>query len=315
MFNRIPLALALLASLLATSARAQDRTIRIGYQKYGNLVFEKARGTLETRLAPLHVHVTWTEFLGGPALLEAMGADSIDFGITGDAPPIFAQAGGVPLVYIAVEPASPHGEALIVLQGSPIHSIADLRGKKIALNKGANVHNLLVRVLAAGGLTVADVDSVFLKPSDARAAFENGDVDAWAIWDPYLAAAETALQTRTISDGVHDGRVIDENREFFLATSQFAAANADVIHALLGDLAQTEAYGSTHQAEMVHLMAPAMGMDPRAVQLAVSRLSFGVQPVDAKILASQQEIADTFARLHLIPSPIDVKDARPPRAF
>jgi sulfonate transport system substrate-binding protein len=109
--------------------------------------------------------------------------------------------------------------------------------------------------------------------------------------------------------------VIDENREFFLATSQYAAANADVIHALLSDLAQTEAYASTHQAEMVRLMAPAMGMDPRAVGLAVGRLSFGVQPVDAKILASQQEIADTFARLHLIPGPIDVKDARPPHSF
>jgi sulfonate transport system substrate-binding protein len=313
--NRVRLAFALLACLLAGPARAEDRTIRIGYQKYGNLVFEKTRGTLETRLAPLHVHVTWTEFLGGPALLEAMGADSIDFGITGDAPPIFAQAGGVPLVYVAVEPPSPHGEALIVLKDSPIRSIADLRGKKIALNKGSNVHNLLVRVLAAGGLGVDDVQSVFLKPSDARAAFENGDVDAWAIWDPYLAAAETALATRKISDGVYDGRVVDENREFFLATSQYAGANADVIHALLADLAQTEAYASTHQAEMVHLMAPAMGMDPRAVQRAVGRLSFGVQPVDAKILASQQEIADTFARLRLIPGPIDVKDARPPRAF
>ena len=100
--------------LCGANAGAQSRVLRIGYQKYGTLVLEKARGTLEKRLAPLGVTVTWTEFLGGPALMEAMGAESIDFGIAGDAPPIFAQAAGVPLVYVGVEPASPHGEAVIV---------------------------------------------------------------------------------------------------------------------------------------------------------------------------------------------------------
>ena len=302
-----------LLGCLVASAKAQDLTLRIGYQKYGTLVLEKARGTLERRLAPLHVHVTWTEFLGGPALLEAMGADSIDFGIAGDAPPIFAQAAGVPLVYVAVEPASPHGEAVIVPQGSPIRSIADLRGKKVALNKGSNVHNLLVRVLAAGGLTVADVQPVYLKPSDARAAFEGGDVDAWAIWDPYLAAAETALKTRQVSDGVQNGRVIDENREFLLATHDYAVANANVVRAVVADLKETEAYGAAHHDEVVRLLAPAMGMDPAAVTRAVDRLAFGVQPVDAHILASQQDIADIFARLQLIPAPITVKDASLPK--
>ena len=195
-----------------------QRTIRIGYQKYGTLVFEKARGTLEKKLTPMGVRITWTEFLGGPALLEAMGADSLDFGITGDAPPIFAQAAGVPLVYVGVEPASPHGEAIIVPEDSSIRTVADLKGRRVALNKGSNVHNLLVRVLAANGMSIADVQAVYLKPSDARAAFENGSVDAWAQWDPYLAAAQTALKTRTTADGVgRDGRMIDENREFFLA--------------------------------------------------------------------------------------------------
>jgi sulfonate transport system substrate-binding protein len=311
------LLLTLLPCLLtAWQATAQDRTLRIGYQKYGTLVFEKTRGTLEQRLAPLHVKVTWTEFLGGPALLEAMGADSIDFGITGDAPPIFAQAAGVPLVYVAVEPASPHGEAVIVPSDSPIHTVADLRGKKIALNRGSNVHNLLVRVLASGGMSIADVQPVYLKPSDARPAFENGDVDAWAIWDPYLAAAQTALKTRTVSDGVTaGGKLIDENREYFLATRDFATAHPDILHALMADLAQTETYASAHRPEFVRLLAPAMGMDPAAVKLAIDRLSFGVLPVDDRMIASQQDIADVFAGLHLIPAKIDVKDAKLPTAF
>jgi sulfonate transport system substrate-binding protein len=300
--------------LWAAGASAEQRTLRIGYQKYGTLVLEKARGTLEQRLAKLGVSVTWTEFLGGPALLEAMGAESIDFGITGDAPPIFAQAAGVPLVYVGGEPASPHGEAVIVLAGSPIHSVADLRGKRIALNRGSNVHNLLVRVLQANGMSITDVTAVYLKPSDARPAFENGDVDAWVQWDPYLAAAETALKTRRIADGVAaDGHVIDQNREYFLSTRDFAANNADIIRALMADLSQTEAYAASHHAEMVKLLAPAMGMDPAAVKLAIDRLAFGVQPMSETLFASQQDIADTFYGLHLIPTKIDLSQAHPPK--
>ena len=304
------LSAAALLCLIPSGVWAKDRTVRIGYQKYGTLVVEKIRGTLERRLAPMHVHVTWTEFLGGPALLEAMGADSIDFGITGDTPPIFAQAAGVPLVYVAVEPPSPHGEALIVPDGSPIRSVADLRGKRIALNKGSNVHNLLVRVLRSGGLSPSDVEPVYLKPSDARPAFENGSVDAWVIWDPYLAAAETALKTRQISDGVAGGRTIDENREFFLATRDFAGANPDVVHAIIADLTETEAYAAAHHDEVTKLLAPAMGMEPAAVKRALDRLSFGVQPIDDHVMAGQQDIADLFASLNLIPMRIDLKEAR-----
>ncbi len=313
-FRKEVLAFLLLFSGLAQAQ--QERTIRIGYQKYGTLVFEKARGTLEKKLAPLHVHVTWTEFLGGPALLEAMGADSIDYGTAGDAPPIFGQAAGVPLAYIGVEPASPHGEAVIVPEASPIHSIADLRGKRIALNKGSNVHNLLVRVLAAGGLTPADVTSVFLKPSDARPAFENGSVDAWAIWDPYYSAEQAAMKIRVVSDGVGpDGRVIDENRQFVFGNRDFIAASPDIIRVAMADLKETDAYGAAHREDVVRLLAPAMGMDPVAVRQSVSRLGFGVQPVTDANIASQQDIADTFVALHLIPKKVDLKEAELTKGF
>ena len=306
--------LAIGLSVWASAASAEPRVLRIGYQKYGTLVLEKARGTLEQRLAKLGVSVTWTEFLGGPALLEAMGAESIDFGITGDAPPIFAQAAGVPLVYVGVEPPSPHGEAVIVLDGSPIHSVADLHGKRVALNRGSNVHNLLVRVLQAAGMSITDVNAVYLKPSDARPAFENGAVDAWVQWDPYLAAAETALKTRRIADGVGaDGRLIDENREYFLSTRDFATKNADIINALMADLAATEAYAAAHHAEMVKLLAPAMGMDPAAVKLAIDRLAFGVLPMTDALFASQQDIANVFYSLHLVPVKIDLREARAPK--
>jgi sulfonate transport system substrate-binding protein len=136
-------------------------------------------------------------------------------------------------------------------------------------------------------------------------------VDAWAIWDPYLAAAETADATRQIADGMlASGKVIDENREFFLAARDFVQANPDVIKALLADLTETEKHAAANRAEVVRLLAPEMGMDPAAVKRSIDRLAFGVLPVDDKIIASQQDIADTFTKLNLIPAKIDVREAR-----
>ncbi len=305
--------LAAVALLLAAAfpARAAEQVVRIGYQKYGTLVFEKARGTLDARLRPLGMRAEWTEFMSGPALFEAMGAGSLDFGLAGDAPPIFAQAGGVELAYVGVEPSSPHGEAVIVPEGSPVRSVADLEGKRVALNKGSNVHNLLVRVLADNGLSIHDVKTVFLKPSDARPAYESGSVDAWVIWDPYLAAAQTAVPSRVIADGVgRGGRVIDENRQFFVASRAFASAHADAVRAVLADMADTEAYAARHRDELVGVLAPAMGMQPAAVKRAIDRTEFGVQPITDPILAGQQHIADAFAELGLIPDKVTVGDMR-----
>src|SRR5205823_12105586 len=118
--------------------------IRIGFQKYGTLVLLKTRGLLEERLKPLGWSVQWTEFPAGPQLLEALNVGAIDFGTTGEAPPIFAQAAGAPLVYVGYEPPAPKGEAIIVPKDSPIQSVADLKGHKVALNKGLNVHYVLV---------------------------------------------------------------------------------------------------------------------------------------------------------------------------
>src|SRR6478609_1260337 len=179
----------------------QDKTVRIGFQKYGKLVLLKSKGTLEDKLKAAGYQVVWTEFPSGPPLLEALNVGAIDFGNTGEAPPIFAQAAGAPIQYVAYEPPAPKGEAILVPKDSKLNSVADLKGKKVALNKGSNVHYLLVKALEKAGVQYTDITPVFLKPSDARAAFEHGDVDAWAIWDPFQADAEIAIEARQIANG------------------------------------------------------------------------------------------------------------------
>src|SRR6202795_1416567 len=199
----------------------QDKVVRIGFQKYGKLVLLKSKGTLEEKLKAVGYKVVWTEFPSGPPLLEALNIGAIDFGNTGEAPPIFAQAAGAPIQYVAYEPPAPKGEAILVPKDSPLKSIVDLKGRKVALNRGSNVHYLLVKALEKAGVKYSEIEPVFLAPADARAAFERGAVDAWVIWDPYLSAAEAATGARTLSDGTG----IVANHQFYLAAKGFIDAN------------------------------------------------------------------------------------------
>jgi hypothetical protein len=146
----------------------------------------------------------------------------VDFGTVGEAPPIFAQAAGANLVYVGNEPPSPGSEAIVVPKDSKLRSLADLKGKKVVLNKGSNVHYLLVKALEKAGLGYKDIDVVYLPPADARAAFERGAVDAWAIWDPFLAAAEKQLGARVLADG----KGLVANHQFYLAARPYAEKNA-----------------------------------------------------------------------------------------
>jgi len=295
-----------LGAMLAAPAMADTREqLRIGYQKYGTLIILKARGVLDQRLKPLGIDVAWTEFPAGPQLLEALNVGSIDFGTVGEAPPIFAQAAGAKLVYVGNEPPAPASEAILVPKNSPIKSVADLKGKKVALNKGSNVHYLLVKALEKAGLKYTDIEPVFLAPSDARAAFERGSVDAWVIWDPFLAAAETQIAARILADG----KGIVSNHQFYLAATAYAERRPDVVRIVLEELGKIDEWGKKNPKEVAAFLAPAIGLDVPTVELAALRYSYGVSPISPGVIAEQQKIADTFTELKLIPRKLDVKEA------
>ena len=301
------LALALILTVTAPLALAQnaDNVLRIGYQKYGTLVLLKARGSLEKRLAAQHVGVKWTEFPAGPQLLEGLNVGSIDFGTAGEAPPIFAQAAGADLVYVGNEPPASAAEAIVVPKDSPIKTVAELKGKKVALNKGSNVHFLLVKLLEKAGVKYTDFDTIFLTPADARAAFERGSVDAWAIWEPFLAAAERQTGARILADG--NGVV--SNHQFFLASRPYASKRADVVAIVLEEVAAVDQWAKTNPKEAAAALQPQIGLDQATLELALSRGGYGVTPVSDAVLAEQQRIADAFYDLKLIPKHIDVRDA------
>lgn len=293
------------ASPSAPSAAPAAKVLRVGYQKAAialNLL--KSKGDLEKRLEPDGVSVEWSEFAAGPQLLEALNVGSIDFTYTGETPPVFAQAADAPLSYVAYEPQGPAAEAILVKGDSPIQSVAELKGKKVALNKGSNVHYLLVRALEEAGLQYSDVETVFLPPGDARPAFEQGAVDAWVIWDPFQAAAETSIGARVL----RDGKGIVENRGYFLATQSFVNDNPELLKALLEELSTVSQWAEDNSADVVSFLSAELGIDSKAIELALTRRGFGVLPLTDEVVAGQQEIADTFAKLSLIPKEIKVSD-------
>ncbi|MEO3693665.1 sulfonate ABC transporter substrate-binding protein [Roseateles paludis] len=310
---KLPRRLAL-ASLIAlttwagTAAAQSGELLRIGYQKSASLLtLQKAQGTLEKRLAPLGVGVKWVEFPAGPQLLEGLNVGSVDVGFVGEAPPIFAQAAGANFVYIGYDPAAPEAEAIVVPKDSPIKSVAELRGKKVAFNKGSNVHFLLVKLLEKAGLKYADIQPVFLPPADARAAFEKGAVDAWVIWDPFLSAAEKQTGARVLADG----RGTVNNFAYYLAERGYAQKKPQVIKALFDDSTERGQWLRANFKQAVALIAPLQGLEPEVVEQSLRRYQFGVKPVTAAIAAEQQKIADSFFELKLIPKAIRIADALP----
>ena len=284
------------------AAEAADHTVRIGYQMYGNLLLLKQHGGLDARLKPLGFTADWSEFPSGPPILEAMRAGAIDVGQTGDAPPIFAQAGRAALVYVANEPPAPDGEAILVQKDSALRSLADLKGKRIALNKGSNVHFLLVKALEKAGVAYGDVTTVFLAPADARAAFERGAVDAWAIWDPYLASAQAATGARTLATG----QGIAGNVQFYLASQSFAGSNPTVVSAITDAVREVDDWEAAHPDEAAAELAAAIKLPVSVVATALARQAHGVSPLTPEVTAGQQAVADAFLALHLIPKRLDV---------
>jgi len=284
----------------------EDNVVRIGYQKYGKLVLLKGRGTLEAKLKPLGYSVAWTEFPSGPPLLEALNVGSIDFGIAGETPPIFAQAAGAPLVYVAYDPPAPQGEAILVPKDSPLKSVAELKGKKVALNKGSNVHYLLVKALEKAALNYTDIQPVFLAPADALAAFTRGAVDAWVIWDPYEAAAEASTGARILTDGTS----LVANHQFYFTSKKFLVDDGKAVDVVLEALTETDEWTKNHIDEVAAQLSPSVGLPASVLAVSLKRESYGIRPISDEVIASQQRIADTFLALGLVPKAITVSDVQ-----
>ena len=294
--------------LLATTltSRGDLKEFRIGYQKAaGTLALLRASGSLEKRLQPEGVRVTWSEFTAGPQLLEGLNAGAIDFGYVGEVPPIFALAGGANFVYTAYELPTPHAEGILVGKDSPIQNLGQLKGKKIAFNKGSDVHWLVVNAIQQAGLKYSDIQPVFLTPADARAAFQRGAVDAWAIWDPFFVAAQRQIGARVLTDATG----IVNRYQYFLTARSFAEKRPEIVAIVVEEISKTGEWIRGNLKEAAAKLGPIQGLDPEIIEAGLRHYQHIYKPIDEGVLNDQQKIADTFYDLKLIPKKISVRDA------
>lgn len=287
---------------MSATARGAEKTLRVGYQKGEaiEMAAKQNRG-LEQRLNPLGVQVQWVEFQYGPPMLEAMRVGSIDIGGVGDTPPIFAQAARANLLYVAAAPSG--ASAILLPPGSKLHTLKDLRGKRIAFARGSSAHNLTVVALEKAGIPYTDVQPVNLAPADAAAAFQRGSIDAWTIWDPYYAIYEGLPGVRVLARSSD----ITPQYSYLMAREPFVEANPDIIVKAVDELGRIAAWTAAHRSEVAQLISDATGVPQPAMLRSLQRDPLKVLPMSEENARSQQAEADRFYKLGLIPAAIDVR--------
>lgn len=279
--------------------------VRIGYQRFSELDLIRTRGELDRLLKEQGVQVEWSFFQSGPPMLEAMNTGNLDIAGVGEAPPIFAQAAGAQFFYIASTPRGPQTQDIVVPKNSSIQSPADLRGKKVALQRGSSGHYLLVQVLRDQNIPVEEVEVVPLSPADARAAFEQGTVDAWSIWDPFLGVIEATGNARNLSLG-------RDRRAFFLASQNFVNTYPERVKTFLLEAKQTEEWGRQNTKAIAQQFAEELKIDVAILEKANQRRGWGLLPITPESIISQQLVADTFYELDIVPKSVQISDVTLP---
>lgn len=298
--------LAALPALARAQAQPGTRTVRIGYQKSSTLLtIIKARGTLEKLLGAGGTKVSWHEFSSGLPLLEALNVGGVDISAdVADTVPVFAQAAGARLTYLAQESPSPSAQAIVVRADSPVRTVRDLKTRKVAVTKAAGVHYLLIATLEQAGLKFSDIDPAYLSPADARAAFERGSVDAWVTWDPFLAGVQRQSHVRILSDG----RGVADYQRYYLASTSFADANPELLRVVFDQLQATGQWVKQNAKEAATFLSPLWGLDADTIELANGRRSYEVRAVKKEALGEQQKIADAFFNAGLLPRKVATAD-------
>ncbi|WP_017612385.1 ABC transporter substrate-binding protein [Nocardiopsis salina] len=306
-----PLAATALALVVAAtgcsteSGSADDMselTLRVGDQIAGAEPLLEAAGELED--TPYEIE--WSTFTSGPPLLEAMHADAVDIGQVGNTPPVFAAAADSSVRIVSAFDTTPDGTSVIVPTGSDIEEPADLQGASVAVARGSSAHGLLLGILDAEGLDFDDLDVNYVQPADALASFSEGEVDAWATWDPYVSQAGDQAEAEILV-----------NAEGHTNTFNFQVASEDA----LGDPVREAAvedyverinsaveWSREHPEEYAQVWAEHSGLPAEITELAAERREPSPRPVDAALIEEQQVLADNFAEAGEIPSAPDMSE-------
>lgn len=281
--------------------------INIGHQNgTPGLNLLKSQGYLEKRLASAGITVKWIEFKGGPPMMEAMAANAVDIGNVGNLPPIFAQAGNNPIVYVAATGSNAGAQAVIVRKDSPIKTLAELKDKKVAIQKGTALQYLILKAISSAGLTLNDIKPAYLTIPESLVAFEGGSVDALPTSDPFYARKERSGDIRVLVKGSD----VAPQRAYYIATRNFAENHPDLVKVILEEQKKVEEWAKANPNEVAKVLASQTGEEPDVWKWALERRPIvGVLDITDEFVAEQQQVVDLFYSQKLIPKTFQVKDA------
>lgn len=293
-------ALALLAAPRIARAAAPEE-IHIDWATYNPVsIVLKQQGLLEHEFASDKIGVRWVQSLGSNKALEFINAGSLDFSSSAGAAALIGKINGNPLKSIYVY-SKPEWTALVTMKDSPIHTVADLKGQRIAVTLGTDPHIFLVRALATAGLTQKDVKLVLLQHPDGRTALERGDVAAWAGLDPMMAAAEIESGARLFY------RNADANTYGVLNVREvFAAQNPELVRRVLVTYEKARRWSAEHPADLKALMVAAMKLPDAVVARQLERNDLSSGAIGDKQAATIIEAGKALQQAGIIQADVDV---------
>ncbi|WP_445629206.1 sulfonate ABC transporter substrate-binding protein [Nostoc sp. DSM 114167] len=284
----------------------KTKVLRIGYQSSGDLV--RVRGVLEKRLEPLGLKVEWSQFAQGPQLMEAMNVGKIDIGSVGETPPIFAQAAGARIIYLAgrrLGPNSGKGSAIAVPKNSPIKKLADIKGQKVVFQKGSASHYFIIQALKEVGLKYSDIQVLSMPNVEARGAFIQGTIPVWVTGDPHLALVEKLHGARVLRDATNIGTP----GGYYVGTREFAKENPELVRIILEEIEKNGEWAEANRKEVAKLIAPVLKIDLPIQEVISSRANYRLKGITPELMQAQQNVADLFYNEKILPKKIDVKEA------
>jgi sulfonate transport system substrate-binding protein len=284
------------------SAGTSNVVLRVGDQKAGAQPLLQAAGLLDN----LPYKIQWSSFTAGPPLLEAVNAHAIDVGSVGDAPPIFAAAANSDITIVSATKQTPKGAAILVPENSTLKTVADLKGKKVAVTQGSSANWHLLSALSSAGLTFDDITPVYLQPADALSGFTTGRFDAWAIWDPYTAVAQEVAHARILRDG--QGLVGGLSFQVASPEALQDPAKVKALRDYLSRLAQARVWALSHKEEWAKVWAQLAGISEGAALQAAQRNDSTAVPLTDEIVTAEQAESDGFAKAGLIPKSASIND-------
>lgn len=284
----------------------KTKVLRIGYQSSGDLV--RVTRVLEKRLEPLGLKVEWSQFAQGPQLMEAMNVGKIDIGSVGETPPIFAQAAGAKIIYLAgrrLGPNSGKGSAIAVPKGSPIKTLAQIKGQKVVFQKGSAAHYFIIKALEEVNLKYSDIKVLSMPNVEARGAFIQGTIPVWVTGDPHLALVEKLHGARVLRDATNIGTP----GGYYIGTREFTKENPELVRIILEEIDKNGQWAEANRKEVAKLIAPVLKIDLPIQEIISSRATYRLRGITPQLMQSQQSVADLFYNEKILPKKIDIKEA------